>query len=355
MDERLEQVAESRDIIAMHQLIGEDVNLLDHIDEKQFVQTPLHIAAFAGKIQFATEVMGLKPSFARKLNPDGFTPIHLALKNGHIELVRQLLEIDRDLAHVKGKECITPLHYVVETGDWHIDLLDNFLLVSPNSIAGVTVHDETTLHIALKNEQLKAFKFLVGWLGRNLFKNTSLNVFSVLNQKDDEGNNVLHIVVSKNETQVVSHLLSWGFRFVDVNSTNLEGKTAWDITQGQIQVDNKEIKLLLYGAGASSSSSLSTKLDPNEFSPIHLTLQNGHIELVRWLLQLDGDLVRVKGREWLTLLHYIFESGEHLYLLDEFLLVCPDSITDVTVRNETDLHIALKNDLSDSVQYHINV
>ena len=79
------------------------------------------------------------PSFAWKLNPDGFSPIHLALKNGHIELVRQLLEIDWDLAHVKGKECIPPLHYVVETGDRHIDLLDKFLLVCPDSITDVTV------------------------------------------------------------------------------------------------------------------------------------------------------------------------------------------------------------------------
>ena len=32
MDERMEQAAESGDINALHQLIGEDVNLLDHID-----------------------------------------------------------------------------------------------------------------------------------------------------------------------------------------------------------------------------------------------------------------------------------------------------------------------------------
>ena len=148
--------------------------------------------------------MGLMPSFAWKLNPDGFSPIHLALKNGHIELVRQLLEIDWDLARVKRKECKTPLHYVVETGDHHIDLLDKFLLVCPDSIRNVTMRDETALHITLKNDQLEAFKFLVGWLGRNFFKNSSSNVKAILDQKDDEGNTVLHITVSKNPTQVSS-------------------------------------------------------------------------------------------------------------------------------------------------------
>ena len=58
--------------------------------------------------------------------------------------------------------------------------------------------------------------------------------------------------------QVVRHLLTWGSKFVDVNSTNSEGKTAWDISQGQTQVNNREIKLMLHSAKASSGSSLST-------------------------------------------------------------------------------------------------
>ena len=50
-----------------------------------------------------------------------------------------------------------------------------------------------------------------------------------------------------------------------VNSTNLEGKTAWDISQGQTHVNNREIKLMLYSARASSSSPLSifTRSDDN--------------------------------------------------------------------------------------------
>ena len=48
MDERIKQAAESGDITALHQLIGKDANLLDHIDEKQYVRPPLHIAAFVG-------------------------------------------------------------------------------------------------------------------------------------------------------------------------------------------------------------------------------------------------------------------------------------------------------------------
>ena len=86
--------------------------------------------------------MNLKPSFARKLNPNGFSPIHLALQNGHIELVCQLLQLDGDLVRVKGRERLTPLHYVVGSGE-HLDLLEEFLLVCPNSVIDVTVRNET--------------------------------------------------------------------------------------------------------------------------------------------------------------------------------------------------------------------
>ena len=93
------------------------------VPDLSFINTPLHIAASYGNIQFGLELMNLKPSFARKLDSNRFSPIHLALQNGHIELVRRLLQLDGDLVRVKGREQLTPLHYVVESGE-HLDLLD---------------------------------------------------------------------------------------------------------------------------------------------------------------------------------------------------------------------------------------
>uniref|UniRef100_A0A2N9EPP4 Uncharacterized protein n=1 Tax=Fagus sylvatica TaxID=28930 RepID=A0A2N9EPP4_FAGSY len=205
--ERVNNVAQHGNIDAFYNLIREDVILLQDIDELPFVNTPLHIAASSGHIPFALEMMGLKPSFARKPNPEGFSPIHLALQNGHTEMVRRLLQVDGDLVNVKGKERITPLHYVVATGD-QLDLLVEFLSFCPDSIADVTIRNETALHIALKRNNLEAFKVLVEWLA-------------------------------------VNQLLAWSPDIVCVDVKNLEGKTAWDILQGQTKVDNGEIKGIL--------------------------------------------------------------------------------------------------------------
>ena len=94
--------------------------------------------------------------------------------------------------------------------------------------------------------------------------------------------------------------------------------------------------------------SFSRKPNPDGLSPIHLALQGGHTLMVRRLLQVDADLVRVKGREGRTPLHVVAEKSQQLDLLDKFLSDCPNSIEDVTVQNQTALHIALESNNLDA-------
>ncbi|XP_023922311.1 ankyrin repeat-containing protein BDA1 [Quercus suber] len=253
--ERLKQAAQHGNIDAFYMLIQGDVKLLEAIDELPFVDTPLHIAASVRNIPFSMEMMRLKPSLVNKPNLDGFSPLHLALLNGQIEMVRRLLQVDRDLVHVKGKEGITLLHFAAGIDD-HLDLLVEFLSVCPHSIEDVTIRNETTLHIALKLNNLEAFKLLVGWLRQNMSKNAMFWETKVLNWKDDEGNTVLHVALSKNHPKAVSHLLASTYD-VDVDVKNLEGKTARDILQGSEQTQvGRKIKVMLHRAKALKASSL---------------------------------------------------------------------------------------------------
>ncbi|CAL5196992.1 unnamed protein product [Lathyrus oleraceus] len=85
------------------------------------------------------------------------------------------------------------------------------------------------------------------------------------------------------------------------------------------------------------------KLNPQGFSPVHLAMQNDQKRMLSRFVDMNKDLVRIKGREGLTPLHFASQIGE-VELLAEFLTACPDSVEDLTVRGETALHIAVKNE-----------
>ncbi|XP_062147024.1 ankyrin repeat-containing protein BDA1-like [Alnus glutinosa] len=212
MNSSLRDAARQGSIDALYASIQSDPEVLDRIDKIPFVETPLHIAAFAGHTQFAMEIMMLKPSFARKLNQDGFTPLHLALqklralendqamqKKKQTQLVCRLVSVDKDLIRVQGREGVTPLHYVAQIGN--LDLLTKFLKVCPTSIEDVTIRGENVLHIALKNNmpKLKAFSYLLQLVLRAYSKDAKLLEEKLLNYTDDEGNtlSLLEVAVSR--------------------------------------------------------------------------------------------------------------------------------------------------------------
>ncbi|KAK8577230.1 hypothetical protein V6N13_122221 [Hibiscus sabdariffa] len=89
--------------------------------------------------------------------------------------------------------------------------------------------------------------------------------------------------------------------------------------------------------------SMARKLNQQGLSPMHLAVKKGHTEIVLRLLEIHKDLIRIRGRKGKTPLHYICKVGDHDGLLDAFLEACPDSICDVTTRNRTPLHIAVRN------------
>ncbi|XP_017972568.1 PREDICTED: ankyrin repeat, PH and SEC7 domain containing protein secG [Theobroma cacao] len=222
-------------IEALYTSIQEDGDVLKRIDEVEFVDTPLHIAAAAGHTDFVMEMMNLKPSFAKKLNQRGFSSLHLALQNGHKETVLRLLEINKDLVRVKGKEGYTPLHYVTREGN--LDLLAKFLEDCPECIFDVTIHNQTAFHIAVENDRLAALHVL----SKMLQKTDCCQ--GVVNRKDKDGNTALQRAAAKNYPQVInSHLPALiNFTFAckaDKNATNQAGLTALDVARDQ--VNNRE-------------------------------------------------------------------------------------------------------------------
>ncbi|KAA8525488.1 hypothetical protein F0562_007343 [Nyssa sinensis] len=143
-------------INVLYALIRANPKLLDSIDKIPFVNTPLHIAASAGRTHFAIEVLRLNPSFGRKLNPNGLSTLDLALRNGHSETVRRLIKIESRLIQ---------------------------------SIENLTIRGESAVHIAVGNGRSEGLEIIFGWLrwtGKE----------DVANWKDENGNTALHIAAS---------------------------------------------------------------------------------------------------------------------------------------------------------------
>jgi len=207
ISDKLKIAAETDDVDLLYAVIQDDPDVLENIDKQQFVDTPLHIAAYRGNLLFATEVMNLKPSFALKLNPQGFNPIHLAMKNlrrfnnEQEDIVHRFVEIHKDLVKIKGREG-TLLHLAAQTGE--VEFLAKFLIDCPESIEYLTARWETALHIAVKNEQYVALEVLVIWLKRNAQRGAGKVENKILNQKDKEGNTILHLAALNSKPQVTS-------------------------------------------------------------------------------------------------------------------------------------------------------
>ncbi|MFQ6665543.1 hypothetical protein Gotur_032250 [Gossypium turneri] len=176
-------------------------NVLRRVDEVEFMETLLHIAAEEGCIEFAMEMMNLKPSFAQKLNHQGLSPLHIAVRKGHKEMAVRLLKIDKHLVRVRGKKDKTPLHYFSKVGN-QLGLLDTFLEASLDCIQDVTIENRTALHIAIQNNRLDVLQLLIRTLKRKVYH------WEVVNRKDKDGNTALHIATIHNQLKVLKLLLN---------------------------------------------------------------------------------------------------------------------------------------------------
>ncbi|EXC26794.1 Ankyrin repeat-containing protein [Morus notabilis] len=242
VDERLKAAAQGGDIDKLYTLIREDPHVLDRIDETPFVDTPMHVAASFGKTEFAMETMQLKPSFARKLNQEGFTPLHLALLKKQTLMVYSLIFADSELIRVHGKEGKTPLHYAAEQGN--VYLLKTFLQRCPSSIEDVTNHEDTALQIAVKNKKFDAFCLLVLRLRTAVDKGSEIREYKTLNWQNNVFDTALHIAVKTHQPEVVRVLID---NHVDLNIKNSESLTPLEIlesddSQSQSQVNNPEAR-----------------------------------------------------------------------------------------------------------------
>ncbi|RWR84307.1 ankyrin repeat-containing-like protein [Cinnamomum micranthum f. kanehirae] len=194
------------------------VELLDQaMDECTGKESPLHLGALYGHVDFVREILLQKRELARVLNSQGQSPLHLASARGHVGVVKEILSADPYACFVRDKAGMIPLHVAAIKGQ--VDVLEE--LVNAKSVTAFLLTDggEPILHLCAKNNQFKALEKLV-----ELVKDEDF-----VNLTDSENNNILHLLSAKKQTKLIRFLVN-KHKVPDVNALNIDGCTPLDIS-----------------------------------------------------------------------------------------------------------------------------
>ncbi|KAH6826286.1 hypothetical protein C2S53_012247 [Perilla frutescens var. hirtella] len=213
---KLFEAATQGSISSLQQLLNDDPLILDRDVVNSFNETPLHVAAMIGHVDFVKEIIQLKPQLINELNLQQSSPLHLASAKGHVDVVRFLLSVDKGACLARDRNELTPLHLAASKG--RVEAMKLLLQAQPDA-ARVTVYGgENILHLCVKRYQLEALKLVVEAVGEP---------HELVNSKDVDGNTVLHLVVADKQVETTKFLVSVGG--VEVNAVNNEGMTPLDV------------------------------------------------------------------------------------------------------------------------------
>ncbi|CAN6315356.1 unnamed protein product [Urochloa humidicola] len=238
MDPALYKAATQGKVARLNQLVDpEDPSILSSTMPQ--LNTALHLAAVHGHAAFAGEVLDKNEELLVARNDDGDTPLHLAAKAGKLEVAEllisraiawpqdqksplimtnkvgntalheavrshrgavaeALLDADPSRAYDLNEEMESPLHMAAREGLVHVvRKIFDFTWVEAEYVPSVAVSGSgTALHQAVLGGHTKIVDIM---LEKHIW---------LLDQTDSDGNNALHYAAQKNNPQVVELLRS---------------------------------------------------------------------------------------------------------------------------------------------------
>ncbi|KAH7857082.1 hypothetical protein Vadar_008863 [Vaccinium darrowii] len=261
MGRRLYEACLSGSVPALDSLIEEDQFILDRVGSLKgfFNETPLHLAALRGHLDFTKAILTRKPTLASELDSLRCSPLHLASTEGHVKVVQELLRVNTDVCIARDQDGRIPLHLAAMKG--RVEIIWELLEAKPNSIHEKLSRGETILHLCVKYNRLEALKTLVQYVHCN-------GMDSLLNSRNDDGNTILHLAAALKQMDTIEYLLGITSVKDHASVKNQNGSTALDVVEHCPDRDLKtmEIRELLLQAGVRTS--IPGGLDPNPKSPL---------------------------------------------------------------------------------------
>ncbi|XP_059644826.1 ankyrin repeat-containing protein ITN1-like [Cornus florida] len=238
MEQRLYEAAVEGNITSLHELLQEDRLVLDRVVLTCFNETPLHVAALRGHVDFVKEILARNSELAGELDTRRLSPLHLASAKGHVEIVKALLLVNGEMCVAHDRDGRNPLYLAAIKG--RVSVLKELVRVRPDAARAKFDQGATCiLHVCVHHDQLEALKLLL----------VTLNDHEFANCKNEHGNTILHLAVADKQIETIKYLLS-SVR-MDVNAINANGFTALDVLE-QSQRDAKDLDIAksLQEAGA---------------------------------------------------------------------------------------------------------
>lgn len=179
----------------LYTLLEADPLILDRVSLSSSPQTPLHVAALRGHLDFTKVMLKHRPELAAELDAEKCSALHLAAANGYAEIVNLLLVAYPGALSVCDREGRTPLHLAAMRG--RAEVIKELISFRPlDDSLQQGIEGDSVLHLCVKYNHLDALKVLVDSLADG-------DKDKLLDSVDAHGNTILDLAVLLKQEEVL--------------------------------------------------------------------------------------------------------------------------------------------------------
>ena len=187
----LYEASVSGSVSTLNALIQQSPFILNKLSLTTFTETPLHLSALLGHLDFTKTILTHKPQLAKELDSCRRTPLHLASAEGHKEIVHVLLQAYADACLVQDQDGRIPVHYAAMRG--RSEVVRDLVKAKPDSLR-VLDQGNTLMHLCVTYNHLETLKVVVEEEG---------DTSELLNFGDLDGRNtILHLATMLKQVEV---------------------------------------------------------------------------------------------------------------------------------------------------------